>query len=133
MDRKRDSRTIPGFTTLAVFAMLFGTAYLFVTGAFSAENSPSADESNSFNLSPSRLQFDYFVERQLDTLFVLDTCFLEVRLDSQAIYQHCKNGLTRKFLCSTGNKKINKAIETTEGIYCVQSKSPLAYSRQFEK
>ena len=131
MPASHDSRTIPGLTTLFVAALIFGVAYLGVTGTFASEDSaPPPDP--ILPLSLANLRLEYFVERQLDTLYVLDTCFLEVRLDSQAIYVHSRSYPGCTFLCSTGNIKIKKAIETTEGIFTVQSKSPLAYSRQFD-
>ena len=82
--------------------------------------------------SPLRLDYKYFAHITLDTLYVLDTCYIEVRLDSQIVVQHCRSGIERRIPCSSGNAKINKAIETPEGLYNVQSKSPMAYSRQFD-
>lgn len=131
MSATRDDRTIPGLTTLLLLALSFGVAYLGVTGTFSSDDGQQRAAIGEF-VSKDNLALEFFVDRQLDTLYVLDTCYLEVRLDSQAVYLHSKSYAGRKFLCSTGNIKIKKAIETTEGIFVVQTKSPLAYSRQFD-
>lgn len=129
MSSPRDARTYPGIIALIIAASMFAVVFVLVTDTLPSEDNSIVDASPfSFSL----LQFDYFVERPLDTLFVLDTNFIEVRLDSQAVFLHRRNGTVKKFLCSTGNKKIHKAIETTEGIYCVQTKSPIAISRQFD-
>jgi len=125
----RDTRALPGLAALVAAASLFAVAYVLADDNITTEEpSQSIDSTYSFAL----LRFDYFVERPLDTLFVLDSNFIEVRLDSQAVFVHHRNAPVYKFLCSTGNKKIHKAVETTEGIYTVQSKSPLAISRQFD-
>jgi hypothetical protein len=67
-----------------------------------------------------------------DTLFVLDSSFIEVRLDQQAIYQHFRGGRVRRYLCSTGDPRIKDGIATREGIFTVQWKSKRHMSKQFE-
>ncbi len=130
MPPTRDPRTIPGLTVVISIAGLLGLAWLFATCSFA---DPDADQAVAAPpLTFANIQLEYFANRQLDTMFVLDTCFLEVQLDSQAVFLHSRSHADRRFPCSTGNIKIHKAIETTEGIFCVQTKSPLAYSRQFD-
>lgn len=67
-----------------------------------------------------------------DTLYVMDSLFLEVRLDQQAIYQHFRSGRVERYLCSTGNPAIEDGIATREGIFTVQWKSKRHFSKQFE-
>lgn len=67
-----------------------------------------------------------------DTLFVLDSVYLEVRLDKQMIVQHFRSGRTKRFPCSTGNPHLPDAIATREGIFNIQWKSKRYMSRQFE-
>ncbi len=111
-------------------------AILFVGAAFvlSARRADSqAEPAPSAALPPQTdFDYDYFVSQPMDTLFVMDSCYIEVRLDSQKVYLHYSNGNVRTIPCSSGNIKINKAIETPEGIYTVQSKAPIAISKQFD-
>lgn len=67
-----------------------------------------------------------------DTLYVMDSIFLEVRLDQQAIYQRFRSGRVERYLCSTGNPAIQDGIATREGIFTVQWKSKRHFSKQFE-
>lgn len=67
-----------------------------------------------------------------DTLFVLDSTFLEVRIDQQAIYQHFRSGRVDRFLCSTGNPRLEDGIATRPGIYAVQWKAKKYLSQQFD-
>lgn len=67
-----------------------------------------------------------------DTLFLLDSVYLEVRLDKQVIVQHFRSGRTKRFPCSTGNPRLPDAIATREGIFSIQWKSRRYMSRQFE-
>ncbi len=67
-----------------------------------------------------------------DTLYVHDSVYLEVRLDKQAIYQHFRDGTTKRYLCSTGNPRQPDAIATREGLFNIQWKSRRYMSRQFQ-
>src|SRR5579883_2203238 len=111
-------------------------AVLFVGAAFvlTARRADSQAGAAPAILAPSQVDFDYdyFVSQPMDTLFVMDSCYIEVRLDSQMVYVHYRNGSVHTIPCSSGNPKINKAIETTEGIYTVQTKAPIAISKQFD-
>lgn len=66
-----------------------------------------------------------------DTLFLLDSVYLEVRLDKQIILKHVRGEQTKQFPCSTGNPRLPEAIATREGIFSVQWKSQRYMSRQF--
>ena len=67
-----------------------------------------------------------------DTLFLLDSMYLEVRIDQQMIYQHFQNGKSKKFPCSTGNRALKEGIATREGIFTIKWKSRRYMSRRFE-
>jgi len=67
-----------------------------------------------------------------DTLFVLDSTWVEIRLDQQKIYQHYRDGRVETHLCSTGNPAIPEAVATRPGIFTVQSKAKRTMSAQFE-
>jgi hypothetical protein len=67
-----------------------------------------------------------------DTLLVLDSTFLEVRLDEQMIYQHFRSGRVARYSCSTGDPRIDDGIATREGIYSIQWKAKKHMSQQFQ-
>lgn len=67
-----------------------------------------------------------------DTIFLLDSVYVEVRLDKQMIFVHFRSGRTKRFPCSTGNPRLKDAIATREGIFSIQWKSKRYMSRQFE-
>jgi hypothetical protein len=67
-----------------------------------------------------------------DTVHVLDSTFLEVRLDEQMIYQHFRSGRTNRYTCSTGDPRIKDGIATREGIYSIQWKAKKHMSQQFQ-
>lgn len=67
-----------------------------------------------------------------DTIHVLDSTFLEVRLNEQAIYQHFRSGRIARYSCSTGDPRIKDGIATREGIYSIQWKARKHMSQQFQ-
>lgn len=72
------------------------------------------------------------VSQLRDTIFVLDSTWVEIRLDQQRIYQHYRDGRVQTHLCSTGNPAIPEAVATRPGIFTVQSKAKRTMSAQFE-
>ena len=67
-----------------------------------------------------------------DTLYLLDSTYLEVRTDKQMIFQHFRSGRVERHLCSTGDPSIDDGIATREGIFTVQSKAKKHMSTQFQ-
>lgn len=67
-----------------------------------------------------------------DTLFILDTTYLEVRLDRQMIYQHFRSGRVDSYTCSTGDPRIEDGIATRPGIFTIQGKAKKTLSQQFQ-
>ncbi|HVK38101.1 MAG TPA: L,D-transpeptidase [Candidatus Kapabacteria bacterium] len=67
-----------------------------------------------------------------DTVLVLDSTFLEVRLNEQMIYQHFRSGRVARYSCSTGDPRIKDGIATREGIYAIQWKARKHMSQQFQ-
>lgn len=70
--------------------------------------------------------------RLRDTLFLLDTTYLEIRLDQQMIYQHFRSGRVDRYPCSTGDPRVEDAIATRPGIFTIQAKAKKALSQQFQ-
>lgn len=67
-----------------------------------------------------------------DTIYVLGDSYLMVSLTDQLVHVHRRNDTTVTFKISSGNKNIPLGIETSTGIYTIQSKSVKAISKQFE-
>ncbi len=67
-----------------------------------------------------------------DTLFTAKDSYLEVNLKTQRTYHHFRDGRSFEYLCSSGNSKIEKGIETQEGLFVIQYKSKKVYSTQFD-
>jgi hypothetical protein len=66
-----------------------------------------------------------------DTLYVLDSAYLEVNLDNQEIYRHTRSGHVDTLLCSTGNPDLPKGIATRPGIFTVKWKADVHISSHF--
>jgi hypothetical protein len=79
----------------------------------------------------TKLDYEYSLGKVKDTLFTLTNNFIEVNLKTQRAILHQKNDSDLVFLISTGNPNISEGIETPQGIFTVQNKSPLATSKQF--
>lgn len=67
-----------------------------------------------------------------DTLFILDSVYMEIRLDRQMIYVHHRKGVVETYPCSTGDPRIPEGIATRPGIFTIQSKAAKAFSAAFE-
>lgn len=67
-----------------------------------------------------------------DTIYTHADHILEIYLPKQIVYLHFKNGETLEFKCSTGNPKLEKGVETPEGIFVIKNKLRKAYSIQFD-
>lgn len=66
-----------------------------------------------------------------DTIFVLSDEYIEISLREQLAHLFRRNDSTMIYKISTGTDKISKGLNTPEGIFTVQSKSPMAVSKQF--
>ncbi len=116
-------RSVPG-APLAALAGAVATLALTVTTL------PAAAQSDRGRLLVPDYRPSFGKLR--DTLFLLDTTYLEVRLDQQAIYQHFRSGKVERYLCSTGNPTIKDGIATRPGIYTIQWKAKKYLSQQFD-
>lgn len=66
-----------------------------------------------------------------DTIYVLGDAYIEICLETQTAKLVQRNGNIFEYKISSGNPFISEGIETTTGIFTVQSKSPKAISKQF--
>lgn len=67
-----------------------------------------------------------------DTLYTLSDHIIEVYLPEQKIFLHFRNGKTLEFKCSTGDSRLEKGVETPEGIFVIKNKARKVYSAQFD-
>lgn len=67
-----------------------------------------------------------------DTIYTLADHIIEVYLPEQKIYLHFRDGKTLEFKCSTGDKRLDKGVETPEGIFVIKNKARKIYSTQFD-
>ena len=67
-----------------------------------------------------------------DTIYLLGDNYIEIILNKQRAVLNRKNDSSITYKISSGNDKIPKGEETPDGLYTVQSKSPMAISKQFK-
>ena len=67
-----------------------------------------------------------------DTLFVLDSTFIEIDLSMQELYQHFRSGGIDTHLCSSGNPDFPRSLATRPGIYTIKGKAREHRSSRFD-
>ena len=67
-----------------------------------------------------------------DTIYVLGDSYIELSLKSQTATLYLRNDSILSFKISSGTDRIKKGLKTPPGLFTVQSKSPMAVSKQFE-
>ena len=93
---------------------------------------------NNFNFSPTK--FDYSVNplagidfKQLkDTVYTNKDHFIEVNLLTQHATLYSRDGSVFQFPVSTGTKRVEKGMETNQGLFAIQWKATKQYSVQFD-
>lgn len=66
-----------------------------------------------------------------DTIYFLGNNYIEINLKTQKATLFHRKDSARVYKISSGTSTITDGLETPDGIYTVQSKSPLAISKQF--
>lgn len=126
---------ITGQSPLPFRGVAIGTGLLILLAGFfaapgSALTTDDADPvSQTAGLRPSTLIEGHRDIR--DTLFTTDSVWLDVDLERQVVTVRKRSGEAKTFLISSGNPYISEGMSTPVGIYTVQSKVPMAISRQF--
>lgn len=69
--------------------------------------------------------------RLKDTVYTDKDCWLELRIDQQMLYQHWRDGRVEKYPVSTGNKYLEKGIESRPGLFAIFHKEEHHESTQF--
>lgn len=67
-----------------------------------------------------------------DTIYVLGNSYINIDLKLQKAFLFIKDSAVKEFGISSGNPSLDKGIATTRGVFTIQSKSRLAFSKQFE-
>ncbi len=73
-----------------------------------------------------------FSQNLRDTVYTDANLWLELRIDKQTLYVHYKDGHTKTYPISTGNKALNKGIESRPGLFAIFYKEELHLSSQFD-
>ncbi|CAN5564916.1 hypothetical protein BH10BAC5_BH10BAC5_19910 [soil metagenome] len=68
----------------------------------------------------------------LDTVYTDKDNWLELRIHEQYVYQHWRDGHTVKYPVSTGNKALDKGLESRPGLFAVFVKEEHHQSSQFD-
>ena len=72
-----------------------------------------------------------FSKNLRDTVYTDKDIYLELRIDEQMLYVHYKDGHIKKYPVSSGNKFLNKGIESRPGLFAIFLKEELHLSSQF--
>lgn len=67
-----------------------------------------------------------------DTVYTDRNIYLELRIDEQMLYVHHRDGRVVKYPVSSGNKYLNKGIESRPGLFAIFLKEELHLSSQFD-
>ena len=116
----------------------------FILSGFTTENAyKSSAEDNSgfrdFNINHYLFKnntINVLSEKDLsvgikDTVYTDMDCWLELKIDQQMLYQYWRNGKIEKYPVSTGNKYLNKGIESRPGLFAIFHKEEHHQSTQF--
>lgn len=68
----------------------------------------------------------------MDTVYTDKDVWYELRVNEQYVYQHWRDGHTKKFPVSTGNKFISKGVEARPGLFAIFYRNPHHKSSQFD-
>ena len=66
-----------------------------------------------------------------DTIYTDKECWLELRIDQQMLYQHWRDGKVEKYPVSSGNKYLDRSIESRPGLFAIFVKEEHHESSQY--
>ena len=66
-----------------------------------------------------------------DTVYTTFDCWLELRIDQQTVYQHFRNGKVLSYPISSGNKYLNRSVESRPGLFAIFFKNAHHQSSQY--
>ena len=94
------------------------------------ESSELDNKAPKINFS-ALLAAEEFSKNLRDTVYTNDDMWLELRIDQQVLYVHYRNGNTKSYNVSTGNKFLSKGIESRPGLFAIFLKEEVHLSSQF--
>ncbi len=123
------------FPIIFTAILLFGFTQLR-TGERSGMNTnntslASNDKTPKINFTALLAQ-DEFASGLRDTVYTDKDIYLELRIDEQRVYVHYRDGHVKSYPVSTGNKFLNKGIESRPGLFAIFLKEELHLSSQFD-
>lgn len=77
------------------------------------------------------LAAEEFSKNLRDTVYTNEDMWLELRIDQQVLYVHYRDGRTKTYNVSTGNRNLSKGIESRPGLFAVFLKEEVHLSSQF--
>ena len=105
---------------LAVISLFYGSVMLF----------PQSPNGLS-DKSRRQVKVLYLYSKVKDTIYLLSDNYVTISLQSQTAHIHNRHGKDFSFPISSGNGRINGGMNTPTGLFSVQSKTPIALSKQF--
>ncbi|MGV8017514.1 MAG: L,D-transpeptidase [Ignavibacteria bacterium] len=66
-----------------------------------------------------------------DTVYTDKDCWLELRIDQQMLYQHWRNGKIERYPISSGNKYLDRSVESRPGLFAIFHKEEHHESSQY--
>ena len=122
-----------------VFAvwMFIGFSQIVSTGNEKDKITDSDPALNDETLGP-RIDFmalltgEEFSSELRDTVYTDMDNWLELRIDEQQLYVHYRDGRIKRYPISSGNKFLNKGIESRPGLFAIFHKEELHLSSQFD-
>jgi len=136
-EEKRPGLLIYGLPSLLIIFILAG----FFSGDVIAEEKDYLKESfiTESKMSSRILQgkFNILSEENLaqglmDTVYTDKENWLELKIHEQMVYVHWRNGKTDKYPVSSGNKFLDKGLETRPGLFAIFVKEEHHESSQFD-
>lgn len=124
------------FPFIFVVFLVFGFTQLR-TGDHEGQNNDNS-YSDIVNKKAPKINFsallaqEQFSSELRDTVYTDKEIWLELRIDEQRVYVHNRNGKTKSYPVSTGNKFLNKGIESRPGLFAIFLKEELHLSSQFD-
>ncbi|MEO8513129.1 MAG: L,D-transpeptidase [Ignavibacteria bacterium] len=95
------------------------------------------EELNSSDSKGPKINFsallaaEEFSKNLRDTVYTNEDMWLELRIDQQVLYVHYRDGRTKTYNVSTGNRNLSKGIESRPGLFAVFLKEEVHLSSQF--
>lgn len=130
---KKVSLILPLLVSIFFFVGFSQDASLSKTemaGNFESEAGYDIKKTPNINFS-ALLAAEEFSKNLRDTVYTNENLWLELRIDEQILYIHYRDGRTKTYPVSTGNKYLSKSIESRPGLFAIFLKEEVHLSSQF--